>query len=207
MAQSQIIRLPRGTINEVNDPVIGMPATPGGLGVTKFAGQLGKWLDLDDSELIFNSAVGTVYGGRFQYVRLAAAAAVPVVGQILFWDTTVADNLYQVTTSETLSSTTAGVMRAGVCLSASLTPGNYTVIQIMGPTNIMMRAVLTSAGAPGSGIWEAGAGGADLGFGDVLGYGTATTNVNLPRWVGTAIGTPVGGALVAVNQFLGAARL
>ena len=56
-------------------------------------------------------------------MRLAAGAAVPVVGQILFWDISVADNLYQVTTAEN-ASTDAAMFIAGICLTPLVTVGN-----------------------------------------------------------------------------------
>ena len=47
-------------------------------------------------------------------MRLAAASPVPVIGQILFWDTTPGQAAYQVTADETLSSTDVYIMIAGI---------------------------------------------------------------------------------------------
>src|ERR1022692_839541 len=105
--KSQIMNIASGNVNVVNDGAIGMSVVPQGTGLSPYGGQLGKTITLDDSMLKFKSAVGTVYGGDFQYVRLAAAAAATVLGQIVFWDVGVADNLYQVTTSETESTDAA----------------------------------------------------------------------------------------------------
>lgn len=204
MQKSPIIRLGTGYVNNVNDAVIGMITAPGGLGNTKFAGQLGKFVEYDDSDIKFDSTKGTVFGGIFQYVRLAAAAAVPVIGQILFWDTVAnaADNLFQVTTAESGSADTA-MLRAGICLTPSLTPGNYTLIQVEGPTFVKFRGTLTAAGAAGSRVFAAAAGGADLGFADVIDSGNPTlfsdVSKMMGRYIGIAIDTPTNGGLKRVN--------
>lgn len=191
-----------GYINQVNDAVVGMPTAPGGTGASRFAGQLGQRIQLSDNMLKYLSSVGVVYGGEFQYVRLAAAAAVPVVGQIVFWDISVADSLYQVTTSESGSSD-AGMFAAGIILSTALTPGYYTYIQRLGPTFVQFRGTLTSVGAAGSRVYAAAAGGADLGFADVLSSANPTlfSDVSLMqgRYLGTAVQAPTNGGLDLVN--------
>ncbi len=98
MTQSQIVRIPAGLINEVNDEIIG--GTPTGLGTgSKTAGQLGKWVDLDQDMLKFNADLGTLFPGEYQYVRLSSLAddsPSPAVGTLLYWDNSVAPDKYQV---------------------------------------------------------------------------------------------------------------
>lgn len=208
MSLSQIIKLDSGYVNAVNDAVIGMQTAPGGLGQSKFTGQLGKQVWWDDSQVAQMTKTGgsnlpAVYGGWFQYVRLSASAAVPVPGQILFWDTlaNAADNLFQVTTAES-GSTDVAMLRAGICLTPSITVGNYTLIQIEGPIYVKFRAALTAAGAAGSRVYCAAAGGADLGFADVVDSGAAASIADVSkmegRYVGTAQETPTNGALKRV---------
>jgi hypothetical protein len=196
VSQSQILRIPSGYVNVVNDAAIGMATAPP-FGPSPFAGQLGKFIDFDTDNVRYNSAVGTVYQGRGQYVQLSAASLVPVVGQLLFWDTTVAQSFFRVTTDITLSSSDSAVMIAGVCLSKAITVGNYTLIQVPGngsEVNVMCRAVLSNAGAIGSRLFATAAGGADLGFVDVVTASTTTLTQALK--IGDAIGLPVGGSLV-----------
>lgn len=201
---SQILRLSTGYLNNINDTVIGGIA---GLGsVSKFAGQLGKAVWLDDSQVSFLSSIGTVYGGRFRYVRLAAAAGAVALGQIVFWDTSVADNLYQVTDNETTSSTNAAMMRAGIVLNPSWSAGKYGIIQDVGVVSVKFRAVLTAAGVKGDSVYCAGVGaGVDNGLADQIGSANPTlfSDVQLMqgRYIGSAISAPVGGAasLVYVN--------
>lgn len=203
MMHSPILRLTAGAINKINDAVVGMPAAPSGPGTSKFQGQLGQGIWLDDANILYNSAMGTVYGGHFRYVRLAAAATAVVVGQLVFWDISVADNLFQVTTSEA-GSTDGAMFRAGVVLNSGWTAGNYGVIQDVGPTFVKFRAALTSAGAAGSRVYAAAAGaGADNGFADVLSSANPAlfSDVSLMqgRYIGNAVQAPTNGGLKLVN--------
>lgn len=200
---SQILRLTSGYINNIDDAVIGGLSGIGG--ISKFAGQLGKTMWLDDSMLQYTGSTA-FFGGRFRYVRLAAAAGAVALGQILFWDTSVADNLFQVTSNETTSSTNAAMLRAGINLNASWTAGNYGIIQDVGPTPVKFRGTLTAAGVKGDSVYAAAVGaGVDNGLADQIGSANPTTfnDVNLMqgRYIGSALTAPVGGAtsLVYVN--------
>lgn len=200
--ESQIIRITTGLLNTVNDTVIGGQA--GITGISKFGGQLGKTVTFtpDMIAAMFDSAVGTLYGGRFRYVKMRAAdddspALTP--GKLLFWDTTVASwyGAYQVTRDENLSSADNAVAIAGVYLGG-FEPGNYGFIQELGKVPVRFRSVLTAAGAIGSRIYAAGAGdvGDDQGTADVL---TAdSTSLANKRQLGWADAAPVAGALANV---------
>lgn len=203
--KSQILRIAGGSINTVNDAAIGQQVAQYGIGGSKFAGQLGKEVWLDDTDLIYTSSIGTVYGGGFRYVRLAAASAVPVVGQIAFWSpVATADNLYQVTADETLSSTDSAVMMAGIFLYNAITAGNYTIIQTVGPTFVKFCAALTGAGAVGSRVFAAAKGGADVGLADTydgLANPATMSDVSLlfGRFIGKARQAPTNGGLKLVD--------
>ncbi len=207
MSMELIQRLASGYINQVND------ALPGGGGgnigpqVGLAPGQLGKILELDDSELIYNSTVGTVYGGGFRYVQLATGStANPVPGQIVFWNpfATSADNLYAVTTLET--STDPGAQYpAGIVLGSAWTVGYYSFIQCWGPTFVKFRATLTHTPTGiGEAVYAAAAGaGADNGFADTLSTADPTdfSDVTLlqNRYLGASIQVPTNGGLKLVN--------
>src|SRR6059058_877548 len=97
---SQIVRTTTVLLNDVNDSVIGDSSTAG-TGASQFLGQLGQRIALGPDEIRYDSAIGTLYGGVYQYVRFGATEAVtPALGLIAFWDGAVADDLYQVTTTE-----------------------------------------------------------------------------------------------------------
>lgn len=205
MYNTMIQRITAGAINKVNDAVIGMPAAPLGLGVSKFAGQLGNGIYFDDSNILFDSTMGTVYGGHFRYVRLAAAATAPnTVGQLVFWDTVAnaADNLYQVTTAEN-GTTDLAMNCAGIVLNSGWTPGNYSFIQDFGPTFVKFRGTLTAAGAIGSRVFCAAVGaGVDLGEADVIDSANpalfSDVSKMMGRYIGVAIDAPTNNGLKRV---------
>lgn len=204
MYDSLIQRIANGFINVVNDAVAGGGGGNIGPQTGLAPGQLGNGIWLDDSELLFNSAVGTVLGGHFRYVKLSAAAATPVIGQILFWDTyaNAVDSAFQVTTAES-GSVDAAMNSAGIVLSAGVTPGNFTFIQDVGPVFTKFRATLTSAGAFGSRVFCSASGGADLGFADVIDSGNPTlfsdVSKMMGRYLGIAWDAPTNGGLKRVN--------
>ena len=201
--ESPIIRVTSGLLNTVNDTVIGGGST-GASGSSKFQGQLGKhlWLGPDQITQMYSSTIGTLYGGRFRYVRMRAAdddSPAVGVGQILFWDTTVSSwqSAYQVTRDENLSSSDNAVMIAGIYLGG-FTGGNYGFIQDLGMVAVRFRSVLTAAGAIGSRCYAAGAGdtGSDQGTADVL--TTDSTSLANARYLGNAVEAPAGGGLKQV---------
>lgn len=204
MWTSPIIRM-NGAINKINDTVIG----GGGSGISgnaKFAGQLGQSVWIDPSQIIYDSATGTLYGGRFRYVRFRAAdAAAYTIGQIMFWDTQVSSfsTAYQVTNSESLSSTDNAIFIAGIYIGTT-TYGNYGFIQDVGIVPVKFRAALTGAGALGSRVYAAGAGaGVDQGFADVIDSANPTlfSDVSLmaARYLGNAVVTPTNAGLKNVS--------
>jgi hypothetical protein len=191
---SPIIRLTAGAINKINDARIGLQGTPQGPSTEKFGGQLGNGIWLDDANILFDSSMGTVYGGHFRYVRLAADAPVDTetnhvltVGQLVFWTpvATAAPNLYQVTTGE------AGLLPAGIVLNSGWTPGNYGVIQDVGLCYVHFRGTITGTPAIGRTVTAALDGaGTDLGFIDQI--DTATVPA-LDYAIGRAVDLPVNG--------------
>ncbi len=199
--ESPIIRI-SSYLNTVNDTVIGGQASIGSR--SKYAGQLGChfWAGPSIIGQLFDPTIGTLYPGRFRYVRMredddASPAITP--GKIVFWDTTLTNwqTLYQVTRDENLSSTDNAVMIAGIYLGG-IEPGNYGFIQDLGMVNVRMRSVLTVAGAAGSRVYAAGTGdtGDDQGTADTL--TTDSTSLANARYLGNAPAAPAGGALAAV---------
>ncbi len=200
--ESQIIRITTGLLNTVNDTVIG--GQEGISGVSKFGGQLGKTVGFTPDQIaaMYDSTVGTLYGGRFRYVKMRATdddSPVLTPGKIVFWDTTVSNwySAYQVTRDENLSSSDNAVAIAGIYLGG-IEPGNYGFIQDLGMVPVRMRSVLTAAGAIGSRVYAAGAGdlGLDQGTADVL--TTDSTSLANKRQLGWAPAAPVASALTNV---------
>lgn len=185
MSETNIFRV-NGPLNTVNDAVVGTTGSPNGGPVrSHFAGQLGKWADFGDEEVLFDPNVGTLYGGRYQYVRLAPGASVPAKGAVLYWDATAAPGTFQVTTAST-----AAALRAGISINPAVTPGNNTIIQALGLAYVQFKATLTAAGVAGSPVYEA------AGVGDVLTTtGTAALDATS---LGVAYDAPTNGGLTRV---------
>lgn len=209
MWESDIIRISTGRLNTVNDTYIGGEAA-GNSGLTtpnsQYSEQLGKavWFGPQGHQIgvLFDSTVGTLYGGRYRYVRMRDGdddSPAVGVGHILFWDTTIANwqQMYQVTRDENLSSSDNAVFIAGIYLGG-FTGGNYGFIQDLGMVNVRFRSVLTAAGAIGSRAYAAGAGdlGNDQGTADVL--TTDSTSLANTRFLGNAIEAPSAGGLKQV---------
>ncbi len=200
---SPIVRLTTGYIDTINASIVGGGgAGTGAGGASKLTGQLGQGFWLDDSIIQYSSATA-VYGGHFRYVRLAAAATAVVRGQIVFWDISVADNLYQVTTSEA-GSTNGAMLRAGIVLNPSWTAGYYGVIQDVGQCYVKFRTTLTQAGAIGDSVYCAAAGaGVDNGFADQIGSANpmlfSDGQLMQGRYIGSAVGLPAGASLTLCN--------
>lgn len=199
--ESPIIRVTTGRLNTVNDDVIGGSPSIGSR--SRFAGMLGKhlWLAPEQIDNMYDSSVGTLYGGRFRYVRLRSTDATSPalsVGQILFWDTTITNwqTRYQVTRDADLSSPTLNaIFIAGIYLG-TLAAGNYGFIQDLGMVPIQFRASLTVAGVIGSLCYAADSAGADEGDADVL-TADATAVAN-QRFLGAAVTAPSDGSLTPV---------
>ncbi len=199
---SPIIRVSTGRLSTVNGALIG-GVSGNAAGFSKYAGQLGKtvWFNTDQMPSMFDSTVGTLYMGRYRYVRMRDGdddSPAVAIGQILYWDTVVAnwESAYQVTRDSNLSSVDEGVMIAGIYLG-TLTGGNYGFIQDLGEASVLFRASLTVAGAIGSRVYDAGAGaGVDEGLADVL-TADATSLINA-HYLGAAVNAPVAATLSRV---------
>lgn len=161
-------KLVSGYLNSENNPAVGVPlASPSGSIVEQYYGQLGLEIRLseDDAALMTapSSAVtrpsainppGTtaaatkLLGGSYKMVRFAAGMTAGTgnanlgVGRLVYWDLSVAADLYQVyqpAAGDNLSQALiAGVIinpttaQAVGNVSAPLTPGNYGIIQTSG---------------------------------------------------------------------------
>jgi len=175
-------------LNNINDSTVGGALTsgPSGIGTQGGALQLADYLICNDAEALAlsNTATGTLYEGKYQYVQLDSSATTTAKGQILFWkggSTSVVTNVESGNLPDF----------AGIMLSTSASAGNYTFIQTQGKATVLFRATLTTTGALGQSVFMAAAGaGADNATADVL-AATATYNPAYhSRYIGVAIATP-----------------
>lgn len=200
--ESQIMRITTGLLNTVNDTVIG--GQSGISGASKFGGMLGKTVTFTADQIaqMYSSTVGTLYGGRFRYIKMRAEdvdspALTP--GKIVFWDTTVTNwqSAYQVTRDVNLSSASNGVVPAGIFIGG-VEPGNYGFIQDMGMVPVRFRSVLTAAGAIGGPVYVSDAAdtGQDQGTADSL--TTDSTALANARKLGWSVTAPTAASLTNV---------
>jgi hypothetical protein len=121
----------------------------------------------DDAAKLSIAATGTCYNGTYQMVRISPSATATnnnlTRGRLVFWDTTAASDLYQVTNDETQNG--GSPLIAGVLLN-TVTPGNYTIIQVTGKASVQMRATVTAATR--TIVWAAAGAGADNATGDAI---------------------------------------
>ena len=200
--ESPIIRVTTGRLNTVDDLVIAGGPSIGSR--SRYGGQLGKSVFYSSEQIstMFDSSVGTLYTGAYQYVKRRASdpdSPALAAGKLAFWDTTATswESAFQVTTDENLDGQANAVIRAGVFIG-HITPGQYGFIQWFGEASLRFRTVLTTAGAVGSPVYAAAAGdtGADQGTADVL--TTDSTAAANERWLGWAVTAPTAGGLKKV---------
>lgn len=160
------------------------------------------YIDTNLALALSDTSIGTLYGGFYRYVKTAAGSvATPARGLLAFWDTSVADNLYQVMPDET-GSQGANIL-AGIYIGA-LPKGDYGIIQIGGKVSVKFRSVLTGIPANGCGVYAAAAGaGGDVATCDVFSGDLNNTTFDdmqtlQMRFLGTALAIPVLSAISTV---------
>ena len=186
----QIDRLTTGQINNINDAVAGGLQSPTGL--ARYASQLGERIALGNETLKYNSTIGVVYAGLFQYVQIdPAAVKVPARGGLVFWK----DYENAIVTTDAAANNLHAF--AGVLLNAP-TVGNFTFIQTLGKVFVQFKATITKA-TPAIGdlvVVDA----APSNAADIPADATTLTGPLLKAWIGNAIlQTPVNGGLTLVE--------
>jgi hypothetical protein len=158
-----------------------------------------------DALALSDPAVGTLYGGLYQYVTTALvghSTSAPARANLAFWDVSVVDALYQVTADE---DDVRGInLIAGVYIN-TLTKGNSWWIAVAGKVIANFRAVFTGAPATGCAVYAANAGaGADNGTLDVLDGGGNPTFTQVGDmanlYMGRAEVIPIAGAASIIDM-------
>jgi len=189
--EQAIVRTSLPALNDINDAY---PAnnTPSMSGATNtYAAQLGArvWLDGNPGGVRYDSTIGTLYGGKYQYVKTTAGTtAAYVLGRPVFW--TDFEN-YVVTADST--AVLVGKM-AGIILNA-VTKGNYCWIQTAGKATVLFKTGLT-ASTPADGdliVIDA-----TTGLADDLTQSSSPTYLTLKAAIGVALGAPVSATASAV---------
>jgi len=189
--EQAIVRTSLPALNDINDAY---PAnnTPSMSGATNtYAAQLGArvWLDGNPGGVRYDSTIGTLYGGKYQYVKTTAATtATYILGRPVFWT----DFENYVVTADS-SAVLVGKM-AGIVLNA-VTKGNYCWIQTAGKAMVLFKTGLTAA-TPADGdliVLDA-----TTGLADVLTQSGSPTYLILKAAIGVALAAPVSATASAV---------
>lgn len=185
----QISRVTTGLLNTVNDAVAG-GSVASGTGANPYAGQLGAIAYFGPSTIRYDSSIGTLYEGWYQYVQfLSTSSASNARGQFVFWN--------DLTNFIVTPDATDG-QHAGVTLNV-ITKGNYGWIQISGLASVLFRSSITKA-TPAVKDLVVTTSGANTA--DILADATNLTSPLYKRVVGVAASTaPVGGAISLVELF------
>lgn len=143
MNNTGIARISQRYMNDVNDPITGQSVSPG----QSYEGQLGAVLVLNAAQALglSDTVVGTLYGGKYQYVKfLLTQSGTTVVGGPMYWSD--ADNF--VVTADV---PTNGAGFAGVAINV-VTKGNYGFIQVNGKAALHTAAVTKASPAIGDAV-------------------------------------------------------
>lgn len=177
-------------LNAVDDSAAG--GGPANIaGASRAPGQLGSVVYIGPNDpLIYDSSVGTLYPGTYQYVHLVSTStAAAAVGGIAYWvDPTSSTVPYDVTADATDGN------QAGVFINV-LTKGNYGFIQVDGLANVLFASSTTKATPAIKDLVVCSSG---AGTADVLADATSLTSPLLKRVLGTAEAAPTGGSVSAV---------
>ena len=176
-------------LNDVNDSVCGGSSSQG-TGATLYGGILGIEIEFTDSQVYYDSAVGTLYGGIYKYVQTySGSSASPARGQIAFWYN--ADAF--VVTADFINGAQCGVFLN------SITKGNFGWVQIGGKASVLFRASITKA-TPAIGDTVVVQNTANVA--DTLADATGVTSggaAGIQLLLGNAIVAAVGGAISPVQ--------
>jgi hypothetical protein len=157
MLTKQAEQLSARFLNDVNDTVSGgaIVSLPAGISSPAVsATQAGDRIVLDDASALAlsDSAVGTLYGGIYQYVQtLSTATANPARGTAAFWRATdlITASLYQVSSDAQPNAASLPTFIAGVFINA-ITKGNFGWIQLCGVCSVLFDSSITGAGTAGN---------------------------------------------------------
>jgi hypothetical protein len=194
--EQQIMRSTRPAFNDVNDPYPAQSTPTASGSLTQYAEQLGGrvWLDGSALGVKYDSTIGTLYGGEFQYVQFFNGTTAPAVGLPTAWAWDQANGAFEsyIVTCDMNSALRTGRF-AGFCLNA-VTKGNYGWIQVSGKCTGLTGTLTAATPADGDMLIIASA----TGLVDDPTQSGNPTYATLKAAIGTAIGAPTSAALCLI---------
>jgi hypothetical protein len=142
----QIDRLVSSQLNNGTGDALPGQSVASGTGAAQYGGQVGSRVALDSQTIRYNSTVGTLYGGIYQYVYMTYTTTQPAVGQLVFWDNSVGESLYQVN-GDAKPATATPTLVAGVCINTTVTKGTYAWMCIGGRCKVLPDSSITATTA------------------------------------------------------------
>lgn len=206
----QAVSLSAKFLNDVNDSVAGgnLVSLPSGVPVPPSSQTIpGDRIVLDDATALAlsDTAVGTLFGGVYQYVGfLTGSTGAAAVGGVAFYRSNElpagATQAYTVT-ADPQPATTTPTYVAGIFINV-ITKGNFGWIQVAGVASVLFGAALTATLA-GTNVFasQTTAGTADAGVAAAYAGPVTTTGsiaAAIAAHIGTAIGLPAVGTVSKV---------
>jgi hypothetical protein len=114
-----------------------------GTGSQQYQGIVGMRQAQDPSTVRFTVAVGTLFGGIYQYCYHTYTTNQPARGQFVSWDLSVAESLYQVN-GDAKPTTAVPTEMAGVVLCTLVTKNTWAWMQIAGRATCLFDSALTA---------------------------------------------------------------
>jgi hypothetical protein len=175
-------------------------AIPGGVPNYGSGFDVGDRIDMRATDFLsgsryFVAATGTLFGGIYQLVKTDSTSlgANLALGKVAFLKNTTAGRQAFTVIDESVA--TANTEVAGIFLN-TVTPGNFTFIQIAGDVNIQLKTGLSN-GAPAEG--DALFAGGGSGTIDDLTPGVTFNTVQLSRYLGVALAVPVSNTVILMH--------
>src|SRR5262249_1435436 len=123
-----------------------------GGGSSKFAGQLGKalWLDASQIANMYDGNVGGLYGGGYRYVKFHVTDGFSQ-GQVCYLDQSnpPADGYPYLVTDDPDTTTLSSASVAGFIIGTTTDDGHYGFVQFAGIVNALFKNPLSGTGATG----------------------------------------------------------
>jgi hypothetical protein len=187
---SQTSRVNPLKLNDVNETAAGGVLTSG-TGTAQAFGQLGKTVEFADAnEIFYDSTVGTLYPGKYQYVQTDSESSdSPARGLIAFW---LGDPTDYVVTPDAQDGEIAGIY------INALTKGNYGYIQIEGIASVQFDAS-QSQGTPA--VKDLVVQKSTANTADAIADGTTVTAGIAKRVLGIAYDAPVANVISRVELY------
>jgi hypothetical protein len=148
----QIDRMVSSQMNLGSGDVTPGQSVASGTGQSSYGGNVGARVALGPTDVRFAAAIGTLFGGIYQYVFMTFTTQQPVRGRFVSWDLSVAEALYQVN-GDAKPTTAQPTLIAGIVLHTAVTLNTFAWMQIGGRASCLFDSALTggTAGALSAG--------------------------------------------------------